>query len=233
MTDAIPAPFGDVTRRWCLLPQQDQDRHSRRLLGVALDEVSIERPVDVEQQRQYRTLLDAALEGDAIAFSWLADSHAPLLIARGRPLYHADPDEWGDTALEVLFQGLQRGSAAEEPWARRRVALHLCSRMSRAVQRYLDRTRHAQLVDPVQLSWRSDAHTPVDSDPHLDLTIAVDEALAELEPSVRAGICAVTAFEPLSEVAAAHDISETLLRQRISRARRQLRPQLAAFSRSV
>ena len=233
MTDAIPAPFGDVTRRWCLLPQQDQDRHSRRLLGVALDEVSIERPVDVEQQRQYRALLDAALDGDAIAFAWLAHSHAPLLIARGRPLYHADPDEWGDTALEVLYQGLRRGSAAEGPWARRRVALHLCSRMSRAVKRYLDRTSHAQLVDPIQLTWQSGVHSPIDGDPHPDLTIAVDEALAELEPSVRAGLRAVSTLEPLGEVAAEHAISEALLRQRISRARRQLRPQLAAFSRSA
>jgi hypothetical protein len=233
MQDVIPPPYGDVTRRWSLLQPEDQDRHSRRLLGVPLADVRIGRPVSHDQQRHYRRLVDVALEGDAVAFAWLASSHAPLLLARGRPLFDADPVEWGDTALEVLHQGLQRAAAAEGPWARRRVALHLCSRMSRAVQRHAVRAKHVQPVDPVQLEWRAQDFIDPHSDPHPDLTIALEQALADLEPAVADGLRAASSLEPLGEVADAHAIDEALLRQRMSRARRQLRPQLAAFSRSA
>jgi DNA-directed RNA polymerase specialized sigma24 family protein len=233
MLDVIPPPYGEVTRRWSLLAPEVQDRHSHRLLGVPLEDVCIERPVSLDQQRHYRSLVDAALDGDAVAFAWLAYSHAPLLVARGRPLFDADPVEWGEAALEVLHQGLHRAAAAEGPWARRRVALHLCSRMSRAVQRHMVHAKHVQPVDPVQLEWRAESFIDPHRDPHPDLTIALDQALAELEPSVADGLRAVSSLVPLGEVADAHAIDEVLLRQRMSRARRQLRPQLAEFSRSA
>jgi hypothetical protein len=233
MHDVIPAPYGEVTRRWSLLAPEDRDQHSHRLLGVPLVEVRIERPVSHEQQRHYRRLVDAALEGDAVAFAWLASSHAPLLLARGRPLFNADPVEWGETALEVLHQGLHRAAAAEGPWARRRVALHLCSRMSRAVQSHVVHTKHIKPVDPVQLEWRTQSHVDPRADPHPDLTIALEQALANLEPAIADGLRAASSLEPLGEVADAHAIDEVLLRQRMSRARRQLRPQLAQFSRSA
>jgi DNA-directed RNA polymerase specialized sigma24 family protein len=233
MHDVMPSPYGDVTRRWSLLAPEVQDQHSHRLLDVPLAEVRIERPVSNDQQRHYRRLVDAALEGDPVAFAWLASSHAPLLLARGRPLFNADPVEWGETALEVLHQGLQRAAAAEGPWARRRVALHLCSRMSRAVHHHLVHAKHVQPVDPVQLEWRAQSFTDPHVDPHPDLTIALEQALAHLEPAVADGLRAASSLEPLGEVADAHAIDEALLRQRMSRARRHLRPQLAQFSRSA
>lgn len=233
MHDVIPPPYGDVTRRWSLLAPEDQDGHSHRLVGVPLADVRIGRPVSHDQQRYYRRLVDAALDGDAVAFAWLAYSHAPLLLARGRPLFDADPVEWGDTALEVLHQGLQRAAAADGPWARRRVALHLCSRMSRAVQWHVVHAKHVQPVDPVQLEWRTQSFFDPHADPHPDLTIALDQALADLEPAVADGLRAVSSLEPLGKVAEAHAIDVALLRQRMSRARRQLRPQLVEFTRSA
>ena len=233
MLDVIPSPYGDVTRRWSHLTPEAQDRHSHRLLGVPICDVRIGRPVSDDQRRHYRRLVDAALDGDAVAFAWLAHSHAPLLVARGRPLFDADPVEWGETALEVLHQGLHRAAAAEGPWARRRVALHLCSRMSRAVQRHVGHAKRVQPVDPVQLEWRADDFTDPHGDPHPDLTIALEQALADLEPSVADGLRAVSSQVPLGEIADAHAIDEAVLRRRMSRARRQLRPQLAAFSRSA
>ena len=233
MLDVIPPPYGDVTRRWTHLGPEVKDRHSHRLLGVPLDEVHIGRPVSHDQQQHYRRLVDAALDGDAVAFAWLAHSHAPLLVARGRPMFDDDPVEWGEAALEVLHQGLQRAAAAEGPWARRRVALHLCSRMSRAMQRHVVHAKHVRPVDHVQLERHAQSFTDPHGDPHPDLTIALDQALAELEPTIAAALRAASSRVPLGEVADAHAISEVHLRQRMSRARRQLRPQLAQFSRNA
>jgi hypothetical protein len=65
------------------------------------------------------------------------------------------------------------------------------------------------------------------------LTDVVDRALGRLDAATSAGLRAVAMRRPLSAVAADHDLTHAALKQRVARARRQLRPQLAAFARSA
>ena len=150
-----------------------------------------------------------------------------------RPLLVYDPDSWAEVALEILHQGLRRAANAAGSWSRRRVALHLCSRMARAVRIHGRRADTELSTDPHVLpSHCREVEDPYSSaDP--DLAEAIDVALARLAPSTADGLRAAARLEPLTPVAQAHRIDEAALRQRMARARRQLRPQLAGFTRAV
>ena len=232
MPATATSPYDEVTRRWTQLPRHRKDEHARRILGVPLAEVRIGTPKSYEQDH-YLALVGAALEGDPIAFAWLAESHKALLVARGRTLLLHDPDTWAEVALEILHQGLRRAADAVGPWSRRRVALHLCSRMARAVRAHGRRAVTELSTDPHVLP----SHCREFEDPyrsvHPELSAALDVALARVAPSAADGFRAAARLEPLTSVAEAHQIDEAALRQRMARARRQLRPQLASFVRAA
>lgn len=99
--------------------------------------------------------------------------------------------------------------------------------MRRLVARELARRRLEDACDPVRLAR---LEPPGDPQPHPQLTAALDRALGRLDAATSAGLAAVAAREPLTSVAADHDLSAAALRQRMVRARRRLRPQLAEFA---
>jgi hypothetical protein len=231
MPIAATTPYEEVTRRWTQLPPKRKDEHAYRLLGIPLAEVEIGTPKSYRQDH-YLTLVTAALDGDAIAFAWLAESHRALLVSRGRTLLQHDPDTWAEVALEALHQGLRRAADAVGPWSRRRVALHLRSRMARAVRINGRRADIELATDPHVLpSYCRDHEDPYGS-VHPELTEALDTALARVEPATAEGLRAAARLEPLTPVAEAHRIDEAALRQRMARTRCQLRPQLAGFART-
>ena len=231
MPVAVTTPYDEVTRRWTRLPPERKDAHARRLLGVPLAEVRICSP-ETYRQDHYLPLVTAALDGDAVAFAWLAESHRPLLVARGRTLLQHDPDTWADVALEILHQGLRRAAGVVGPWSRRRVALHLRSRMARAVRSHARQADTELATDPhVLLSYCRSYDDPYAAI-HPDLTEALDTALATVAPATADGLRAAARLESLMPVAKAYQIDEAALRQRMVRARRQLRAQLAGFRRS-
>lgn len=228
--DVTADPFGDVAGRWSRLPAADRDAHARRLVGVALSEARIEDP-DASCHQQYAALVAAALAGDQVAFGWLADSHRPLLLARGRVLFDRDPTEWSAASLEVLLASLRYVHAGGPGvWLRRQVAQQICHRLGRLVRRELARLRIERSCDPFQLPrFEPDA----EPEPHPQLTDALERALGQLDQATSAGLQAVAMQLPLGAVAEAHHLSLGALRQRLTRARRQLRPQLAAFAPSA
>lgn len=230
MIDLLPPPFGDVTRRWTLLPASQRDRHALRLLGVSFDETRIDRP-DATTADQYRRLVAAAVAEDAIAFAWLATSHRPLLLAHGRPLFEDDPSEWGAVCLEALHLTLAGVNPATGRWMRRRVALRLMSRMSDAVGRHVRRRTIERATDPLIVSATDPP--PVQTDTHLELSIALDRVLGRLEPATRDAFRALADERSLEEVARRHDVPTSTLRQRVVRARPRLQEQLAGYQRTA
>ena len=232
MSVAATTPFDEVTRRWTRLSPERKDMHARRLLGVPLADVRIAKP-ETYRQDHYLTLVTAALDGDAIAFAWLAESHRALLVSRGCTLLQHDPDTWAEVALEILHQGLRRAADAVGPWSRRRVALHLCSRMARAVRVAGRRAATELPTDPHRLpSYCREFDDPY-ATVHPDLSEALDTVLGELAPSTAAGLRAAARLESITPIAEANRIDEAALRQRMARARRQLRPQLVGFARAA
>lgn len=224
-------PYGEVCRRWTHLSREHRDIESIRLLGV---EVGAARIYDPEpgDHRHYALLVEAALAGDEVAFGWLADSHRPLLLSRGRVLFDRDPSEWGAAAVEVLWRSLSlAGQATASPWLRRQVNQQLCHRMAPLVRRELARRTAEQVTDPVRLVWL-ERPAPA-GDPHPDLTATLATVMARLDPPVRDGLQAVAARAPVSQVASDHQLSPAALRQRMRRARTRLQPELAAFRRSA
>jgi DNA-directed RNA polymerase specialized sigma24 family protein len=230
MVAATADPFGEIAGRWSRLSRADRDRHSRRLVGVGLADARIEDP-DAGCYRQYAALVAAALDGDQVAFGWLAESHRPLLLSRGRVLFDRDPTEWSSASLEVLLTALQYAHGPTPgPWLRRQVAQQICHRLGRIVRRELARYRAERACDPFLLT---SFECGVDADPHPQLTDALEDALGQLDTATSAGLQAVAMQLPLAAVAAAHDLTHAALKQRLVRARRQLRPQLAAFARTA
>jgi DNA-directed RNA polymerase specialized sigma24 family protein len=229
MPAVVADPYGEVVRRWTHLSPADQQWHARRLLGVGLAESRIADP-DAGCWRHYAALVEAAVAGDEIALGWLADSHRPLLLTRGRAIFEHDPAEWGAVCLEALVRALRFVSRYEAgPWLRRQVAQQLCHRLGRIVRRELVRRRAERACDPVDLP-----PIPVGgvgADPHPELSEALEVALAELDPATDTGLRAAAAGRPLAPVAAAHQLSHAALKQRMVRARRRLAPQLATFRR--
>jgi DNA-directed RNA polymerase specialized sigma24 family protein len=222
-------PFGEVVGRWRNLPPAERDHHSRRIVGVGVADARVERP-DAGCHRHYARLLEAALADDPVALGWLAETHRPLLLARGRLLFDHDPAEWGAASLEVLLTSARYVQGEAGPWLRRQVAQQICHRMRRLVGRELARRRCERAVDPSRLpSFEPSA----DPEPHPQLTVALERALGRLDDATSAGLRAVAMQLPLATVAADHDLTHVALRQRVARARRQLRPQLAQFARGA
>jgi DNA-directed RNA polymerase specialized sigma24 family protein len=175
-------------------------------------------------------LLDAALADDPVALGWLAETHRPLLLTRGRLLFEQDPAEWGAASLEVLVASARFMQGDTGPWLRRQVSQQICHRMRRLVRRELARRGCERAVDPSRLP---SLEPPGDPEPHPQLTVALERALGRLDDATSAGLRAVAMQLPLATVAADHDLTHAALRQRVARARRQLRPQLADFARSA
>ena len=232
LPDVLPAPYGDVTRRWTQLDPETRDTEAVRLVGVPLAAARVDSP-DPSCHEQYLTVADAAVAGDEVAFGWLATSHRPVLLSSGRILFEHDPAEWGANSLELLYTALARSNRAAGPWLRRQVTLHLRGRMARLTRTHLARRGLERPIDPARLYGSGMDRVEPLRDPHPDLTIALERAVARFEPSTRDGLRAVATHEPLAAVAAAHQLSEPALRQRISRARRQMQPELTAFRRSA
>lgn len=101
MYDTTPAPFGDVARRWSGLDDDQRQRHAARLLGCgcAGDVLAHVDSPGLDGGVCYQRLVPAATAGDPIALGWLATTHRPLLLTRGRPLLDRDPSEWGAVCL--------------------------------------------------------------------------------------------------------------------------------------
>jgi hypothetical protein len=230
--DTTPAPYGDVTRRWSSLSGPERDRHARRLIGVALAQAAIDRP-DAHSVCHYRRLLVAARAGDEIAFAWLTCSHRPLLLLRGRALYRADPAEWGAAALEVLHATVQHVEVARGRWLRSTVTQRLAKQMDHRVRAYLRCQQHERLVEPRLLHLHAPPVPAVDDDEHPELSAVLATLLGRLDTATRDGLVALADRESLDPVATAHALTNAALRQRITRARHGLQPQLAAYRRTV
>lgn len=230
MNDHTPAPYGEVTRRWTELNEADRDYEARRLLGVPRLQARIERPTATSAD--YRHLVEAAVANDDVAFAWLATSHRPLLIARGRALLRDDPTEWGAVALEVLHITLHRVDPTEGRWLRSSVAQRLSARMNVEIRRHIDRHDREQLTDPTRL-YVHFPPVPDTRDVHAELSAALADMLGRLDDPTRDGLQALADRQPLEAVAAGHGITHAALRQRITRARHRLQPQLTPFLRTV
>lgn len=229
MRDTTPAPYGEITRRWTRLSLHDRNRHAARLVGVDLAHARIDRP-DAGGVH-YARLVEGALADDELAFAWLATTHRPLLIARGRPLYLDDSSEWGAVALEVLHTTLRRIDLGHGRWLRSAVARRLSARMHVHVHRHVARRRVELPTDPATLLRRGDAVVD-DRDGHVELSAVIAEVCARLDGPTRAGLCALAESQSLTGVAAAHELSHAALRQRVTRAKARLRPELAGFVRT-
>ena len=232
MHDPTPAPYGEITRRFTHLSDSDAEHHARRLLGVGRLQASIERP-DGASAGHYRQLVVAARGGDEVAFAWLATTHRPLLLARGRVLYASDPSKWGAVALEALHITLRRVDLDENRWLRRAVALGLSSRIGRHTKRQRTRSAAERPTDPTRFPIRIHPAGHAGHDPHPELSAALADLLGALDVPTRAGLRALADEQTLEPVADAHHVSHSALRQRVTRARHQLQPELATFVRTV
>ena len=235
MLDATPAPFGEVTRRFTHLDDDERDRQVSRLLGrcgPGDPAAHVETPT-LDDGVCYRRLVAAAVDGDPVGLGWLATSHRPLLVARGRVLLEHDPSEWGAVCLEVLYRTLAKADLSESCWLRRRVARQLTHRLGKIVAQHLDRRRHERPVATGRLPARHDATVGHGLDDQLELSDELSRALAEFDAITCDALVAMAIHEPLYHVADRHGISYTAVRQRLSRARRALRCELAAYRPSV
>jgi DNA-directed RNA polymerase specialized sigma24 family protein len=74
---------------------------------------------------------------------------------------------------------------------------------------------------------------PDGQDEHTELSAALADMLGRLDDPTRDGLRALAEREPLEAVAAEHGLTHAALRQRVTRARHRLQPQLAPFMRTV
>ena len=235
MYDLTPAPFGDVTRRWTSLDKAERQRHAARLVACTRrDDIvaHVDRP-GLDGGVCYQQLVPAAAAGDPIALAWLATTHRPLLIARGRALFDHDPSEWGAVCLEVLHVTLASADLSEVTWLRRRIARKLTHRLSREVVQHLERRRREYPIEDPRLHARQAPAAGCDWDPHPDLTMHLDRALHALDAPARESLLALANREPLARIAERHDLSYAAVRQRVTRARKRLQPELAVYRRVV
>jgi DNA-directed RNA polymerase specialized sigma24 family protein len=234
MYDTTPAPFGDVTRRWTALDSSERQRHALRLLSCDWPGdviVHVDRP-GLDAGACYRQLVPAAAAGDPIALSWLATTHRPLLVARGRALLEHDPSEWGAVCLETLHRTLASADLSETRWLRRRIARKLTHRLSRIVAQHLNRRQRECPVATASLHDRQYAAPGWEWDPHPELTRALDRLLGSLDPPTRDSLIALANRDPLVQVAERHGLSYAAVRQRVTRARKRLQPELAVYRRT-
>lgn len=234
MYDTTPAPYGDVTRRWTALDADARQRHIVRLLSCDCPgdvTTHIDRP-GLDAGACYRQLVPAAAAGDPVALGWLATTHRPLLIARGRALLEHDPTEWGAACLEALHRTVASADLSETRWLRRRVARRLTNRLSRVVAQHLNRRQRECPVATANLHGRQDAAPGWGWDPHPDLTLELDRVLDSLDAPTRDSLIALANRDPLVQVAERHGLSYAAVRQRVSRARKRLQPELAVYHRA-
>lgn len=235
MYDPTPAPFGEFTRRWTQLTVPARDDHARRLLDTpcaAEGRAHVDRP-GLDAGRCYRELLPSVAAGDQIAIGWLATSHRPLLVARGRALLEHDPTEWGAVCLEALHVTVITADLSEVRWLRRRVAQQLSGRVSRAVADHLEQRRREAPIAPTDLQSAASLDVSKPPDAQLELSVALDRAMGRLDAPTRDALRALANHEPLADVAERHGLTHAAVRQRLTRARRRLQPQLANFHRAV
>ncbi len=235
MYDPTPPPLGDVTRRWTQLDDLHRDDHARRLLDSPCAGQGcrhVDRP-GLDDGRCYRELVPAVADGDEVAVGWLATSHRPLLVARGRALLEHDPTEWGAVCLEALHTTVVKADLTEVRWLRRRVAQQLASRMARAVAQHLEQRRREAPTAPADLRTPPAPSGTQGWDPQLDLSVALHRALRQLDPPTRDALYALANHQPLAEIARRHGLTHAAVRQRLTRARRRLQPELASFHRAV
>jgi DNA-directed RNA polymerase specialized sigma24 family protein len=234
MYDSTPAPYGDVTRRWTALEKDQRGRHAVRLLSCDTPGdvvVHVDRP-GLDAGTCYRQLVPAAAAGDPIALGWLATTHRPLLVARGRALLEHDPTEWGAVCLEVLHRTLVSADLSETRWLRRRVARTLTHRLSRVVAQHVNRRQRECPIANASLHGRHEAAPGWEWDPHPDLTLDLDRVLDTLDAATRDSLIALANRDPLAQVAERHGLSYAAVRQRVSRARKRLQPELAVYRRA-
>ena len=134
--DLTPAPYGTLTRRWTHLSPADKDREARRLVGVARVQARIEQP-DATTGQHYVQLVAAGQASDEVALAWLATTHRPLLLDRGRALFAIDPQEWGSVALELLHRTVHDADLDDGRWLRSTITQRLHRVMVREVRSYL------------------------------------------------------------------------------------------------
>lgn len=234
MSDTTPPPYGDVTRQWTHLPEPDKQHHARRLLGD-LWTAPFSAPVTDPTPAQYARLVRAARAGDELAFAWIATTHRPMVLAAGRALLEDDPAEWGSTCLELLHTNLLRAQLDSGIWLRRHIATRLKSELAAQVRRHLARRRTERATDPVVdlPRLRTDAPTEPEIEDNLELATDLSRALRRYDRPTFEGLLALGEGTPLSAVADHWGLSHATLRQRVTRARTELQPELAHYRRGV
>ena len=233
MFDTTPAPLGDVTRRWTHLDDTTRAYHVDRLLsqecpGHGMAHVGSPK---ADEGACYRRLVLAAVDGDPVGLGWIATTHRPLLVSHGRALLEADPSEWGAVCLELLHRIMVKADLSDPSWLRRRIARQLIHRLGRAVADHLDCRRHEHPLEPVRMQTRHATASSQTWDSKAELSEHLARLLAEVDPPTRDGLLALADHEPLYEVADRHGVSYAALRQRVTRARVALQPQLAIYRR--
>jgi DNA-directed RNA polymerase specialized sigma24 family protein len=235
MLDDTPAPFGDVTRRWARLDDDERDRHVARLVGggCSSDQIRHVEIPGVDDGACYLAVVVAALGGDPVALGWIATTHRPLLISHGRAILERDPSEWGAVCFEQLHRALVRADLTDATWLRRRIARQLIHRLGGIVANYLGRCRREEPVEPALLR----AHQAVEQvhGDEVDDRLAAELArlLSAMDIPDRDGLYALAEHVPLYEIAERHNLSYGALRQRVTRARRHLRTELAPYRRAA
>lgn len=103
------------------------------------------------------------------------------------------------------------------------------TRLYDIVSRHLERCRREfpsaqnNVVERRRVEWNSSA----------DLSLQFDRLLDELDEPTRDALVALAHGEPLAEVADRHGLSYDAVRQRLSRARKRLQPELATYRRAA
>lgn len=232
MFDLTPAPFGDVTRRWTQLTDDQRPDHIHRLVGSCTGDV--ESHVDdppLDDGRCYARVVRAAASGDEVALGWLATSHRPLLLVRGRLLFCDDPAEWGAICLEALHVTIAKVDLGLGRWLRRRVAQQIGRHVLLATDEHRSSRRHERPTAPAVLR-RAPLATSI-GDPHPQLSGVLATVMDGLDAPTRDAFQAIATGRALYEVADRHELSYDALRQRVCRARRELKPALAGFVRDA
>lgn len=235
MFDDIPPPFGDITRCWSSLTDEGRVQEGIRLLGpCCLDRHGHHesRPL-VDDGRCYARLVSLASSGDQMALGWLATTHRAVLLIRGHALYEHDPSEWGAVCLEGLHRAFVSVDLEAGRWLRRRMGQYLCRHVSRTVSRHMARRQCEVSTPPSAMRRAASIQVEPWADPQTELGVALDAALAGLDEATRDAFLALANREPLAGVADRHDLSCEAVRQRVTRARRLLQPELACFVRAV
>lgn len=229
MYDPTPPPFGNVTGLWTQLENPSRLEHVRRLIGTTCEDQGlrhIKSPGD-DLGHCYFQLATAAIAGDEVAFAWMATTRRPHLLKVGAALFRQDPSEWGAVCLEALHAALGKADLSAGRWLRLHIRRKLTGLVVRESKRHLQRSNVERCIDPRDLG-RSAGSSELE-EPHLDLSEALERALAGIEPVTREALREYAEGHRLVEIAERYGLSHDALRQRVSRAYRKLRIELAEF----